>query len=77
MYTYEVKVLDSRYGWQTSRGHKGQTFVDKKGEFSWTLLVNSRGHFCPREVLFLGEFLWTFSGEFSRIFFVNFHGHFF
>ena len=34
------------YGWQTSHGHKGQIFVDKKGEFSWTLLVFSCGHFC-------------------------------
>ena len=36
--------------------------MDKIGEFSWTLLVNSRGHF-------LGEFLWTFL--------VNFRGHIF
>ena len=43
-------------GWQTSRGHKGQIFVNKKGEFFWKLLVNSSGHFCPREFLFLGEF---------------------
>ena len=43
-------------------------------EFSWTLFskkvnssghflrVNSHGHFCPREFLFLGEFLWTYFG---------------
>jgi hypothetical protein len=31
--------------WQTSRENKGQIFIDKKGEFSWTPLVNSRGHF--------------------------------
>ena len=34
-----------RDGWQTSRGHKGQIFVDKKGEFSWTLLVNEKFSF--------------------------------
>jgi hypothetical protein len=33
-------------GWKTSRGHKGRIFMDKKGEFSWTLLVNFRGDFC-------------------------------
>ena len=49
--------------------------MDKKGEFSWTLLVNSHGHFCLREVLFLGEFLWTFLGEFSWTFLANFRGH--
>ena len=32
-------------GWQTSCGHKRWIFVDKIGEFSWTLLVNSCGHF--------------------------------
>ena len=58
-----------RDGWQTSRGHKGQIFVDKKGEFSRILLVNSRGHFCPRKVLFL----WV---NFHRYFWVNSHGHF-
>ena len=41
-------------GWQTSRGYKGQIFVDKKGEF-----------------------LGTFFDEFSWIFLVSFHGHFF
>ena len=55
----------SKNGWQTSRRHKGQIFVDKKGEFSCTLLVNSHGHFCPRKFLFLGEFLRTFSARFS------------
>ena len=29
----------------------------------------------PREVLFLGEFLWTFLGEFSWTFLANFRGH--
>ncbi len=46
----------------TSRGHNRWLLVDKRGDFSWTLLVTSRGHFCPREVLFLGEFSWTFFG---------------
>ena len=41
-------------GWQTSRGDKGQIFVDKKGEFLWT---------------FLGEFLWTFLVNFCGHFF--------
>ena len=49
---------------QYSRGHKGQICVDKKDVFSWTLLVNSSGHFFPQEFLFLGEFSWTFLGEF-------------
>jgi hypothetical protein len=49
-------------GWQTSRGHNRWLLVDKRGDFSWTLLVTSRGHFCPREVLFSGEFSWTFFG---------------
>jgi hypothetical protein len=32
-------------GWKNSRGHKRQIFVDKMGEYSWTLLVNFHGHF--------------------------------
>ena len=52
----------SQTGWQTSRGHKGRIFVDKKGEFSWTLLVNSHGHFGWILVGIFGEFLWTFFG---------------
>ena len=58
LYTY----FQSWYiGWQTSRGHNRWLLVDKRGDFSWTLL--------SREVLFLGEFSWTFL--------VNFRGHFF
>ena len=37
--------------------------------------MNSHGHFCPREVLFLGDYLWTFLGEFSWTFLANFCGH--
>ena len=40
----------------------GRHLVDIIGDFSWTKGVTSRGHFCPREVLFLGEFSWTFFG---------------
>ena len=29
---------------KNSSGHKRRIFVDKMGEFSWTLQVNSRGH---------------------------------
>ena len=49
------------------------TLFFKMGDFSWTLsrvtscghfLVTSHGRFCPREVLFLGEFSWTlFDGD--------------
>ena len=39
----------------------GRLLVDIKGEFSWTMGEFS-WTFCPREVLFLGEFLWTFFG---------------
>ena len=39
--------------WATSRGHCQR--VTSRGHF----LVTSRGRFCPREVLFLGEFSWT------------------
>ena len=47
-------------GWQTLRGHNRWLRVDKRGDF--------RGHFCPREVLFLGDFSWTFFGDFSWTF---------
>ena len=33
-----------------------------EGEFLCTLLVNSHGHFCSREFLFLSEFSWTYFG---------------
>ena len=36
---------------------------------SWTKEVTFRGHFCPREVLSLGDILWTFLGDFSWTFF--------
>ena len=49
-----------KLGWQTFRGHNRWHLVDKRGDISWTLLATSRGHFCPRNVLFLGEFSWTF-----------------
>jgi hypothetical protein len=42
--------------WATSRGHCQR--VTSRGHF----LVTSRGHFCPQEVLFLGEFSWKFFG---------------
>ena len=42
--------------WATSRGHCQR--VTSRGHF----LVTSRGRFCPREVLFLGDFSWTFFG---------------
>ena len=52
------------YSWYTLMiwSNYGRLLVDKTGEFLWTLLVNSRGHF-------FGEFSWTFL--------VNFRGHFF
>ena len=62
-------------GWQTSSGHNRRHFVDKRGDISWTLLVTSRGHFCPLEVLFLGDFSWTFLGDISWTFWVTFRGH--
>ena len=31
------------------------SWIVSKGDFSWTLLVTSRGQKCPREVLFLGD----------------------
>ena len=46
-----MKVSDSKVeewsqkDYQTSRGQKRWIFVNKIGEFSWTLLVNSRGRF--------------------------------
>ena len=40
----------------------GRILVDMKGKFSWTEWVNSFRHFCPWELLFLGEFLYTFFG---------------
>ena len=79
--TFYVMVFDLNpsNGWQNYFGHKRWIFVDKIGEFSWTLLVNSCGHFCPQEFLFLGEFSWTFFGwilldifgEFSWTLFFN------
>ena len=51
-----ILVHDFR-GWQTSRRHKGRILVDKKGEFSWTLLVNSCGHFLVNSQ---GHFRWIF-----------------
>jgi hypothetical protein len=44
--------------WANFRGHLQR--VTSRGHF----LVNSSRHFCPREVPFLGEFSWTFLGEF-------------
>ena len=44
---------------------KGEIFVDKINEFSWTLLVNSPGHFCPRHYSFWLNFHEHFWGEFS------------
>ena len=41
----------------------GRHLVDIIGDISWTLLVTFRGHFCPREVLFLGDISWTFLGD--------------
>ena len=41
--------------WVNSRGHCQR--VTSRGHF----LVTFRGHFRPREVLFLGDFLWTLS----------------
>ena len=51
--------------------------VDIIGDITWTKEVTSRGpflvtfcgHFCPREVLFLGDISWTFLGDFSWTFF--------
>ena len=33
-----------------------------KGDFSWTLLATSRGRKCPRNIIFFGDFSWTFFG---------------
>ena len=43
------------YRWQTSLRDKRWIFVDKKGEISWTLLVNFCGHFLGD----FDEFPWT------------------
>ena len=50
LYIYTANIPSVYYylGWQTSRGHKGRIFVDKKGEFSWTLLVTWRQRRCTR-----------------------------
>ena len=61
-YFNDVKQMAHKLGWQTSRGHNRWLLVVKRGDISWTLLMTSRGQKCPREVLFLGEFLWTFFG---------------
>ena len=54
----------------------GRHLVDKRGDFSWTHLVTFRGHFCPREVLFLGDISWTFFGwHFVDNFWVNSFEH--
>ena len=63
-------------GWQTVRGQKNGIFVDKIGEFSWTLLVNSRVHFVHEKSSFGVNFHEHFFGEFSWTFLVNFRGHF-
>ena len=42
--------------WATSRGYLER--VTSHGHS----LVTSHGNFCPQEVLFLGEFSWTFFG---------------
>ena len=55
----------------------GRLLVDIKGEFSWTLLVNSRGHFVHERSSFWLNFHGHFFGEFSWTFLVNFPGHFF
>ena len=52
--------LNSLPGSCARRG--GRRLVDLIGDFSWTKGVTSRGHFCPQEVLFLGEFSWAFFG---------------
>ena len=57
VYSWSTLMIWSNYG-----RHKRWIFVGKTGEFLWTLLVNSHGHF-------FGEFSWTFL--------VNFRGHFF
>ena len=65
-------LLHLLYGWQTFRGHNRWHFVDKRGDISWTLLATFRGQKCPRNVLFLGDFSWTFFGwHFVDIFWVN------
>ena len=47
----------------------GRHLVDIIGDISWTKEVTFLGHFCPREVLFLGDISWTFLGDFSWTFF--------
>ena len=59
-------------GWQTSRGHSRWHLVENRGDISWTLLVTFCGHFCPLEILFLGDISWTFLGDFSWTFFGEF-----
>ena len=51
----------------TSSEHFFSKWANFRGRFQRVtscghFLVTSRGHFCPREVLFLGEFSWTFFG---------------
>ena len=59
-------------GWQTFRGHNRGHFMDKRGDFSWTLLATFRGQKCSQNVFFLGDFSWTFFGwHFVDIFWVN------
>ena len=52
-------------------------FVDKMGEFSWTLLVNSCGQNVHNKSSLSVTFGRHFLGGFLWIFLVNFHGHFF
>ena len=60
-------------GCQTSRGHKRWIFVDKISDFSWTLLVTSRGQNVHEKSSFWVNFHGHFLGEFSWTFWVNFH----
>ena len=63
-FTYLFYFLLTKYNRRTQFFTKhlgGRHFVDIIGDISWTkgvtLLATSRGQKCPRDVLFLGEFL--------------------
>ena len=54
--------IPTQIGWQTFCGHNRWHLVDNRGDISWTLLATSHGQKCPQDVLFLGDFSWTFFG---------------
>ena len=47
--------MDNEFSWTLFFKMTEFKWTFSEGEFSWTLLVNSHGHFCPREFGFLGD----------------------